>query len=825
MSRSIPIFVVVVLLIRPGVSSAQMARAIADGIANSGGPPTLITIAPPGGPIGKTTEWTVSGMNLASVTEWRVTGLGVTIVAATADKAAAKLKVKVDADAAPGYREVRALGPNGISNLGLVRIDRLDLVQETEPNDAIENATLIPAGSAAWGILKAQDLDHFRVAGKAGRRVTIDLEAQRLGTPLSPVITLMTASGSALTQARESRGADHDARLAFTFPADGDYVILVRDNLYAGGDSAVYRLSVEEAPFATGMFPLGGPRGGKIEVTLSGGNLVAPLTKTVTLPDMPGTIVVPGPFEGPGGPVLAPMRLVVGDGPEIDESLPTTPIRAGVTVVNGRIDAPNEVDRYTIEGTKGTPIAIRIRAADLGSQLDSVVTVRDPKGQILVENDDPGSDVVQRGGFAINQTALPPDSRLVIEPKENGPLTIEVADRYGDGGPGYAYRLEVGPVRPDFSVSLIFANPANINQQQMGQGAARRAASPGSNGSLNLRAGSTIPINYLVTSEGATGPIEVRAEGLPAGVTTVPRTIRPTPSGNRNGPRGAANADAIILKIDDDAEALVGELRLVAVAKPETGPPIVRTATATIAIDTPLAGTAPPRTVMRTLGSIPLKIVGARTAAEKADASNIAIREWTVPGALLQGGQLDLESGIAGSLSAQSDCNIVAKVSGDGVAAEVVLPGGGGNPIVRLTAAVDAAPGARTVGVTLYLRGKDVGSNSASVIVRPPVAIRARDQPIVLGREKAATLWVEVTREPGFVGPVDLNLDLPKGMRVAGKSMVPADQPGMAVRLEGELVGNKPFALRVAGVAQMPRGPVRAESAIQPMIVSGIAEK
>ena len=298
MARSIPIFVVVFLLIRPGVSSAQMARAIADGIANSGGPPTLITIAPPG----KTTEWTVSVTNLASVTEWRVTGLGVSIVAATADKAAAKLKVKVDADAAPGYREVRALGPNGISNLGLARIDRLGLVQETEPNDAIENATLIPAGSAAWGILKAQDLDHFRVAGKAGRRVTIDLEAQRLGTPLSPVITVMTASCSALAQARESRASDHDARLAFTFPADGDYVILVRDNLDAGGDSAAYRLSAEEAPFATGMFPLGGPRGGKSMVPADQPGMAVRLEGELA-GNKPFALRVAGVAQMPRGPV------------------------------------------------------------------------------------------------------------------------------------------------------------------------------------------------------------------------------------------------------------------------------------------------------------------------------------------------------------------------------------------------------------------------------------------------------------------------------------------------------------------------------------------
>ena len=639
----------------------------------------------------------------------------------------------------------------------------------------------------------------------------------------------MTKTGSALAQAHESRAADHDARLAFTFPYDGDYLILVRDNLYAGGDSAVYRLSVEDAPFATGMFPLGGPPGGKVDVTLSGGNLSSPRKKTITLPDQPGTIVTPGSFGGSGGAMLAPMKLVVGDGPEIVEAASPTMIPTGIGVVNGRIEAPNEVDRYTLNATKGVPIAIRIHASDLGSQLDSVVTVRDARGEVLVENDDPGTDGVQRGGFAINQVAAPPDSRLVYEPKETGPVTIEVTDRYGDGGPGYAYRLEVGPVRPDFSVSLIFANPANINQQQGGGGMARRASSPGSNGALNVRAGQTIPINYIVTSEGPTGLIEIHAEGLPPGVTALPRTIRPNPVANRTGLRSSSNADAIILNVDLEAKESLGELRLVAEAKPDGGKPIVRAATATIAIDTPLGGSAPPRTVMRTLTTLPLKVVaaGARGSGESASGS-LSLGELTVPGVLLQGGQIDLELAFSDGSSGVPDGVLTAKAEGKGLTALVVEPEDGGKPnsrIVRLTAAADAVPGVHSVTVQSPAPEGVKPSLTASVIVRPPIAIRARNEPIILSKDHAATVWVNVTREPGFEGAVDLEFTLPKGVRLAGKATVPAGSSGLNFVLEGESVENRPFALRVAGVARMPQGPVRVDSAIQPMIVSRTAEK
>ena len=135
----------------PVVASAQMAQAIADGIANSGGPPAITSITPPGSPLGKTIEWTVAGSNLAAVAEWRISGKGVSLVATATGKDSAKLRARVDPDAEPGYREVRALGPNGVSNLALVRIDHQDLVAEIEPNDTIENATGLPLGLGGVG--------------------------------------------------------------------------------------------------------------------------------------------------------------------------------------------------------------------------------------------------------------------------------------------------------------------------------------------------------------------------------------------------------------------------------------------------------------------------------------------------------------------------------------------------------------------------------------------------------------------------------------------------------------------------------------------------
>jgi hypothetical protein len=284
---------------------------------NPGTEPFLANITPPAVSPGKTAEWTVTGRNLKKVERLLISGAGVEMVSLKAESETnARVVVRADDKAEPGYREVRAVGPHGLSNLALVRIDRLEQVKESEPNDDPARANPVTVGSAVVGVLKPQDLDHYRIEGKAGRRLTMEVEAQRLGTPIVPVLTIMTPSGAALAQARESRGTDHDCRLTYTFPADGTYILQVRDNIFAGGDAATYRLRLEEGAYATALFPLGGPKGQSTRVVASGGNLSHPLVKTITLPDTPGALIELGSFDGPGGPVLAPGMLFVGDGPD-----------------------------------------------------------------------------------------------------------------------------------------------------------------------------------------------------------------------------------------------------------------------------------------------------------------------------------------------------------------------------------------------------------------------------------------------------------------------------------------------------------------------------
>jgi hypothetical protein len=96
-----------------------------------------------------------------------------------------------------------------------------------------------------------------------------------------------------------------------------------------------------------------------------------PRAKTVALPDEPGAVVEPGPFDGPGGPVSVPQRLAVGEGPEVFEAQNSTETRLAIGMTaNGRISHPGEVDRYLIPVKAGDRLRFEVQAAALGSWLD-----------------------------------------------------------------------------------------------------------------------------------------------------------------------------------------------------------------------------------------------------------------------------------------------------------------------------------------------------------------------------------------------------------------------------------------------------------------------
>ena len=191
--------------------------------------------------------------------------------------------------------------------------------------------------------------------------------------------------GEILAESR-AEGA-RDPVLGYRFAEAGVYSIAVRDFQNAGGADVYYRLNAGALPYATSVFPLGF-RATHGEVALRGFNLNGELKlpaagqasgwgATVTLRDTPN------------GPLVEPVRLAVGEDPEVTEedqphNRPASAQRVTVPVtINGRIAGPGpaELDCYRFHAAKGAQLVMEVEAAPLGSPLEFVIEVVDVTGR------------------------------------------------------------------------------------------------------------------------------------------------------------------------------------------------------------------------------------------------------------------------------------------------------------------------------------------------------------------------------------------------------------------------------------------------------------
>ncbi|MEI7837467.1 MAG: hypothetical protein WCK05_13795, partial [Planctomycetota bacterium] len=193
------------------------------------------------------------------------------------------LRVTIAPDARPGRRELRLETPGGLSNPLAFFVGSLGEFRETESElvtDRTESGPTLPV--VINGQIMPGDVDRFKFPARKGQRLLISAAARELIPYISDavpgwfqaVIALYDPAGKELAYA-DHYGFQADPVLLCEIPADGEYVVEIRDSLYRGREDFVYRLTVGELPFITSIFPLGGQAGAKTPVALTGWNLPA----------------------------------------------------------------------------------------------------------------------------------------------------------------------------------------------------------------------------------------------------------------------------------------------------------------------------------------------------------------------------------------------------------------------------------------------------------------------------------------------------------------------------------------------------------------------
>lgn len=127
----------------------------------------------------------------------------------------------------------------------VLRVSYFPNVLEKEPNYDIANAQKVTeqVPFALNGIVseKGQN-DCFKFTAQKGRDYEIRVLARAVRSPLDPILTIYNEKGAQLALNDDS--GNPDSYLRWKAPADGEFIIHVRDQLFRGGPTFVYRVEV-----------------------------------------------------------------------------------------------------------------------------------------------------------------------------------------------------------------------------------------------------------------------------------------------------------------------------------------------------------------------------------------------------------------------------------------------------------------------------------------------------------------------------------------------------------------------------------------------------
>ena len=157
-----------------------------------------------------------------------------------------EIELEVPADAAGDEVKLAVIGPNGTSESHIVRLfSAAELIPEKEPNNGFTTAQAIESPITVIGSIgKENDVDVFRISGKAGQKLSAEVFAARLGSPLDSLLTLYDEQGRVIAQNDDANAAEGDSMLDVSLPHDGTFYIGLTDALGNGGDMYPYLLHV-----------------------------------------------------------------------------------------------------------------------------------------------------------------------------------------------------------------------------------------------------------------------------------------------------------------------------------------------------------------------------------------------------------------------------------------------------------------------------------------------------------------------------------------------------------------------------------------------------
>ena len=463
--------------------------------------PNFTAIAPAGGQRGTSVEVTLRGDRLADAQDIFFYTPGITLekISDAQDKAV-KGGFLIAADCPLGEHALRIRTASGISALRLFYVGPFPSVEEKEPNNEAAKAQPVALNSTVQGTIGSEDVDVFSVEVKKDQRLSVEIEGARLGRTLfDPTVTVLSADGRVLAASDDTPLLGHDCFVSLLAPADGKYLIQVRDMTYAG-TGHFYRLHLGTFPRPAAVFPLGGQPGETLEAKFLG-DPTGDFTQPITLPTEKSRSARFGLVADHHGLAPSPNWLRVSPLTNAPSITPGNTLGKATALnmtaplaFNGVLITKGDAAFFRFTAKKDQNLDFQVYARRLGSPLDSVLTVYDAKGKSLGNNDDAAGN---------------PDSAVRVKIPEDGDYTVKVADQLARGGPRFTYRVEIAEVAPTLTLSI--PDTARYDNE--------------TRKSIVVPRGNRFAVLLNLNRDTFNGDLAVTFDGLPAGITALADTV------------------------------------------------------------------------------------------------------------------------------------------------------------------------------------------------------------------------------------------------------------------------------------------------------------
>ena len=463
--------------------------------------PNFTAIAPAGGQRGTSVEVTLRGDRLADAQDVFFYTPGITLEKISdAQEKAVKVVFLIAADCRLGEHALRIRTASGISALRLFYVGPFPSVEEKEPNNEAAQAQPIALNSTVQGTIGSEDVDVFSVEVKKDQRLSVEIEGARLGRTLfDPTVTVLSADGRVLAASDDTPLLGHDCFVSLLAPADGKYLIQVRDMTYAG-TGHFYRLHLGTFPRPAAVFPLGGQPGETLEAKFLG-DPTGDFTQPITLPTEKSRSARFGLVADHHGLAPSPNWLRVSPLTNAPSITPGNTLGKATALnttaplaFNGVLTTKGNAAFFRFTAKKDQNLDFQVYARRLGSPLDSVLTVYDAKGKSLGNNDDAAGN---------------PDSAVRVKIPEDGDYTVKVADQLSRGGPRFTYRVEIAEVAPTLTLSI--PDTARYDNE--------------TRKSIVVPRGNRFAVLLNLNRDTFNGDLAVTFDGLPAGITALADTV------------------------------------------------------------------------------------------------------------------------------------------------------------------------------------------------------------------------------------------------------------------------------------------------------------